>query len=269
MNFSDAQLELCTAVRSSPKQLTLREILEVFVPSAVNEPAYSILQRISVLERALEILGLSVSPPIDGNLDGLRLLSISVPSPSAPQIEYEIGSGETRTVEYKESFSCCTRTLSAKSDLEPSQYKKAYVEEACLSAIAGMMNTNGGSVLVGVSDDGEPVGLGPDFLALQVTNSDRWQLYVRNKLVEAFVDGRSVSGHVQITFPEVSGCVIARFAVQPRKKLTFLKNLEHPKCPPRLFRRLDNQTVEVKPEDLEEFFAQRFKMQSADIGRDR
>lgn len=222
----------------------------------------SSLQRLARLEKTIEILGLQISPAIDGNLDDRRLLSSAAPAASEHRIRDEVKHGEDQTTEYKSSLSCCLRTLAAKDDLHPHQYKSADVEDSCLTAIAGMMNTTGGVILVGVTDDQRVIGLSPDFRALEVNSTDRWLLYLRSKILSCFIDGRVVSSHVRVTFSDVDGLLVARLAVQARVTLTFLKNFEHPKCPPRLLRRLDNQTIEVTATELEEFFEQRFASHS-------
>jgi predicted HTH transcriptional regulator len=48
------------------------------------------------------------------------------------------------------------------------------MEYAVLKSIAGFMNTHGGTLLVGVADDGAIVGIEEDFAFLGKKNVDGW-----------------------------------------------------------------------------------------------
>ena len=62
-------------------------------------------------------------------------------------------SGESRTVEFKETFSFNTRTEEQGDDR---------IRHAVLRAIASFLNTEGGVLLIGVSDDQRVVGIERD-----------------------------------------------------------------------------------------------------------
>ena len=261
MEFDDNQLAFCTAVRAKPRESSLNELLDTFVPYRIGEES-GLLYRVSKLEKVMNLLNLEVSPGFAGDLSQPCLVSAAVTGTSEEQVRAEIYRGETSGVEFKSTFSCCLKTFRARSDLEPHQYKRLDVEDSCLSVIAGMMNTNGGVVLIGVEDNRNLVGLSPDYRALSVRDTDRWQLYVRDKIITRFSEGRSVSAHIKITFLELDSVTIARMQIQPRQKATFLNN-EHAKCPARLFRRLDNQTAEITAYEVEEFFEDRRALRSS------
>jgi len=60
--------------------------------------------------------------------------------------------GETTTVEFK----CCLRKNLHSGQADPR------IEHSALKAIAGFLNASGGNLIVGVADDGMPVGIQED-----------------------------------------------------------------------------------------------------------
>ena len=83
-------------------------------------------------------------------------------------IEKLIQLGESRTLEFKSTL---RRNLHT-SESDPK------IEHAALKTIAAFLNTSGGTLLVGVSDDGKYVGIDND----NFTNEDKFQLHFKNLL---------------------------------------------------------------------------------------
>jgi predicted HTH transcriptional regulator len=73
-----------------------------------------------------------------------------------------IDQGEGRTVEFKSS----ARWNFHKGDKDPA------IECEILKAVAGFMNAQGGTLLIGVSDDCQPVGLRNDYELTKKGNRD-------------------------------------------------------------------------------------------------
>ena len=42
------------------------------------------------------------------------------------------------------------------------------------------MNSGGGTLLIGVDDDGRLIGLGPDYATLKTPDADRFELWIRD-----------------------------------------------------------------------------------------
>ncbi|HEU0154415.1 MAG TPA: ATP-binding protein [Arenimonas sp.] len=168
----------------------------------------------------------------------------------------EINDDENENLELKSSFSCCIRTWRARPELEARQYRKPAVEDSLLCAMAGMMNASGGLVFVGVEDDHNPLGLGPDFHALGVSDVDRWLLKVRDKITTSFHEGVMVNDHISFSFHEIDGEIIARAVIRPRRRLALLAGQDGSGYH-RIMQRQGNRTVEIKPLAIEEFFEER------------
>jgi hypothetical protein len=77
-----------------------------------------------------------------------------------------IDSGEGRTIEFKSTMRMNLHTQKTGKE----------IEIAWLKAVAGFMNTDGGTLLLGVADDGEMVGLAADKFA----NEDKCRLHFKN-----------------------------------------------------------------------------------------
>ena len=77
-------------------------------------------------------------------------------------------SGETSVIEFKSTL---------RTNLHTGE-KDARMEMAVLKSIAGFLNTNGGVLIIGVADDGSPVGLEQDGFA----DEDKMSLHLINLL---------------------------------------------------------------------------------------
>jgi hypothetical protein len=87
------------------------------------------------------------------------------------------------------------------------------LEDAVARTIAGFLNHRGGSLLLGVSDTAEPVGLRADYETLRRKDRDGLQQYVM-ALVESKPGGH-VCPQLHIFFGEVGGYEICRILVEP------------------------------------------------------
>ena len=92
--------------------------------------------------------------------------SYGVKSEDVSDVNDLIVSGESDTVEFKSSLRTNLHTL--KNDPR--------MEFAALKTLAAFLNTNGGTLVIGVSDDHNPVGIAVD----KFQNEDRMSLHLRN-----------------------------------------------------------------------------------------
>lgn len=91
---------------------------------------------------------------------------------NSDRIEHLISQGESDVVEFKETFSL---------DLK-SKTKEIYMETSCLKTICGFLNSNGGSLLIGVSDQGEISGLANEIELFHKKSLDNLLKHFKNKL---------------------------------------------------------------------------------------
>lgn len=102
--------------------------------------------------------------------EGFEILSkagtATVVSPVEIDLEKIVANGESAMVEFKATMQTNLHT----GDKDPR------MEAAVLKTVAGFLNTNGGTLIIGMSDDGSPVGIERDGFA----NEDKMSLHLVN-----------------------------------------------------------------------------------------
>lgn len=125
--------------------------------------------------------------------------------------------GESQTVEYKSSLIW---------DYRQQKPNKGLYEPVMKNVVA-FMNSTGGTLLIGVADDGEILGLEPDFGTLKRQNVDGFELAFNmafNKMI-----GVEYRRFVEVTFPELGDKVICKVDTRQASRPAYLihKGSEH------------------------------------------
>lgn len=179
--------------------------------------------------------------------DGINSL-LAQPKPPASRTTPDgcadvIGKGETSRVEFKSSM-----LYDYKSGVS-----SPALREALLKEVAAFMNASGGIIYVGVSDEGEILGLGPDFKMLgKHKDWDGWS--------QAFVSGlgaldRPVASFVSHEPVEIDGRTVARISVRKGRKAVWLKTATGP----RLAVRQGTCSTFLDAKDANEYIGERFR----------
>ncbi len=96
------------------------------------------------------------------------------------------------------------------------------LEMVILKSIAAFANAKGGTLVIGVDDDGNILGLEPDFKTLKKKDVDGFELHLRRLIKNQF--GISFStAHLQISFPEVEGKTLCVIHISPSHHPLYLK----------------------------------------------
>ena len=117
-----------------------------------------------------------------------------------------VSDGEGPTLEFKQRVRSDQRTKSSDKALESVVVKTA----------AGFMNAHGGILVIGVDDNGNPIGLDRDLTTLPKPNLDGYELFLRNLLNDAV--GPDLCARISVEFPtldETQVCAL-RFPAAPR-----------------------------------------------------
>ena len=133
------------------------------------------------------------------------------------EIRELITSGETDTIEFKSTGRKNVRTGE----------KDAAIEWSLVKSICAFMNTNGGTLLVGVNDGGEPVGIEQDFPFVKSNNRDGWTLWMTDLVSKTM--GPVAVTDLRIRCHEIDGKTIARVDVNPAARRVFCKTVKGPK----------------------------------------
>ncbi len=150
--------------------------------------------------------------------------------------------GENSRVEFKETLRFDTKTGVVNKE----------IERAVLKSIAGFMNADGGTLIVGVKDDGLPAGLSADFATLPRKDRDGFENHLFS-LVRATL-GVNVAKLVAIRFEKLSGQDLAVLEIKGAHRPVFLKINDKEE----FFLRAGNSTRSLSMSETEEYIRTRF-----------
>ena len=132
-------------------------------------------------------------------------------------IETLIAQGESAILEFKSSF---------RWDLRENKLNRA-LEAVVLKTLAGYMNGNGGTLLIGVADDGSVVGLDHDYKTLKKQDRDGFEQAVMTAVAVKL--GGDACHAVQIVFHMVHEKEVCRVMIAPMRRPVYIKEGDSPK----------------------------------------
>jgi len=144
---------------------------------------------------------------IDALIDPLAVTRSGPPTKALPAL---IAEGENQHTEFKASLVWDHRRQSANKDLY----------EPVMKNLAAFMNTSGGTLLIGVGDDGQVLGLDADLKTLRKPNTDGFE----NLFNMAFnqMIGVEYRQFVDLSFPQAEGKTICQASVRPADEPAYL-----------------------------------------------
>ncbi|MEI2729145.1 MAG: DUF262 domain-containing protein [Candidatus Nanopelagicales bacterium] len=189
-------------------------------------------------ERLVRQIEEAMGKPANRNVDE----ELPIPDPAADlislerQLRTQMTAGESKTIEYKST---------GRKNLHTGQ-KDAVMEWNVVKSICGLMNANGGSLLVGVADDGTPVGIEQDFPYLRKQDKDGWELWLTDLITETL--GRVAAADLDVAIADIDGFGIARIDVGPSPEPVFARAKGDKTG--RFYVRVNNSTLEVSGSEL-------------------
>ncbi len=132
-----------------------------------------------------------------------QLLKQSIPS--------LINNGESEQVEFKSSLRFNYATKLTDKNLE----------HVILKSVAGFLNSNGGTLLIGVSDDGEILGLDKDYQSLKKTNCDGFQQRIILLVSNEF--GKPICTKIHIVIHAILDKEICTLFIEPVRFPVYVK----------------------------------------------
>ncbi|MBD2564678.1 MULTISPECIES: Eco57I restriction-modification methylase domain-containing protein [Nostoc] len=129
-------------------------------------------------------------------------------------VELIINQDESSTLEFKST---------ARWDVDKNQ-KNPEMEQVILKTVASFLNTEkGGTLLIGVTDDKEIIGLELDYQTFSKSNKrDAFQLFLINDLLLREL-GKDLATLIDITFHEVERKDVCRITVKPSPRSVFIE----------------------------------------------
>ncbi len=129
----------------------------------------------------------------------------------AKDINALIKQGEGPALEFKSSF---------RWDYKQSTVNKA-LEAVIMKTIAGFMNSfSGGTLLIGIDDEGRPLGLEKDYSTLKKKNRDGFEQALITSISVRL--GADVIRFVEIVFHEIDGRDLCRVIVAPSQRPVYI-----------------------------------------------
>ncbi|MFI5323916.1 MAG: helix-turn-helix domain-containing protein [Thermodesulfobacteriota bacterium] len=95
------------------------------------------------------------------------------------------------------------------------------VEEAVLKTLAGFMNGDGGTLIIGVSDDGQITGLDDDYRVLKKKDRDGFGQALMTAVSQKL--GTDACRLIEPVFHSISGKDVCRIIVRPAQRPVYLK----------------------------------------------
>ncbi|WOC12738.1 AlbA family DNA-binding domain-containing protein [Gordonia sp. MP11Mi] len=112
--------------------------------------------------------------------------------PDIAPVDELLVAGESDRLEFKSSARVNMRTGD----------KDARMEQVIAKTVSAFLNGDGGTLLIGVDDDGVPLGLDADYATLRVPDADRYELWLRDLLVTSV--GQNAAAQVAIAVEDVT-----------------------------------------------------------------
>jgi len=166
-------------VGSTIPQLRKSELGDMIIALPSTEEQAEIFSTYQKLENLKDAIGqlneelalnptssLSVVSQVDDMLSVIGALSES------DRIKAFIREGESKTIEFKETFSLDVKKKT----------KETYIERASLKTVVAFLNTEGGNLLIGVADSKEITGINHEVAKLHGASEDTYLLHFKNKI---------------------------------------------------------------------------------------
>ena len=174
----------------------------------------------------------------------LAAYKLLVPKSADQHVIGLIAQGESAVLEFKSS---------ARWDLKQNQPSKV-MERIIVKAAAGFLNVDsGGTLLIGVDDDGRVLGLQNDYKTLgKKPNRDGYANWITTLLLGEF--GKDASPLIGVTFHDIEGADVCQVQLKPSPRPIFIKdeNGEH------LFIRAGNSTRQLTTSEAVQYCKHRW-----------
>ena len=150
---------------------------------------------------------------------------------------------ETRAVEYKQTARWNVRE----------QRRDKRMEQVAVMTVAGLLNDRGGTLLIGVTDSREPVGLDDDYAQVKPPNADGYVNWL-DTLFENNL-GHAGANRLDIRIDQVNSHDICRIDVPASSRPIWVKSKKGADA---LYQRRNNSTREVPTSEVDTFIDDRF-----------
>lgn len=160
------------------------------------------------------------------------------PSGPAPSVADLIAKGESETLEFKSTMRVNLHTKEVDSTME----------HEVVRTVCALTNARGGTLFIGVDDEGNALGLDLDIATVQKKSLDGFELTLRRLLDDRF--GAVTVKLAIITFPTIDDDVVCRVDVSRSASARFVKSKKGEKGATEFWIRVGNQSQQLQGQDL-------------------
>ncbi|MDT0636324.1 helix-turn-helix domain-containing protein, partial [Spectribacter hydrogenooxidans] len=147
---------------------------------------------------------------------------------------------ESQTLEFKST---------ARWNMRANQADKK-MEHVALKTVCGFLNAEGGKLIVGVDDDGNALGLSPDYSTLKKPDRDGFELWLRQHIENNL--SIQTAKLVRVAFDTIDDKEVAVLTIAPSGRPVFAKGLGDQQ-PNDFWVRLGNQTKQLHGDEMIEY----------------
>jgi len=159
-----------------------------------------------------------------------------------------IAEGESDELEFKSTL---------RWDLQDNCINKK-LEDVVIKTVAAFANSQGGTLLIGVADDGEILGLDHDYNSLGGADRDKFELHLRNILNQQFGTG-FITSKVVIKFHEIRDKEVCQIETASAKKPVIVTPKDKNGQPvERFYVRSGNTSQEMQLSEMNKYIEERF-----------
>jgi hypothetical protein len=126
-------------------------------------------------------------------------------------VEALIAGGESKIVEFKST---------GRKNLHTDE-RDPKIEWSAIKTLAGFMNAHGGTLLIGVDDDGETVGIEHDLPFVKGQDADGWELWLTDAVTATL--GKSAAADLDVRIVKIGDRSVARVVTGPAPSPVFAK----------------------------------------------
>jgi len=178
----------------------------------------------------------------------LSNITITQETKSEVSIEDLIEEGESNELEFKSSFRWSYQTETVDKKLET----------VILKSISAFGNGEGGTLIIGVDDEGKILGLDHDYSSLN-GNKDEFELHLRNLINDVF--GKTfATSNISIRFYQINDVEICRISIKKGDKPLYLKILDgNGNKTEKFYVRSGNSSQELGLSEISDYITSRFR----------
>lgn len=135
------------------------------------------------------------------------------------------------------------------------------LEDVIIKSIAAFSNGRGGTLLIGVRDDGGIAGLEGDFNSLKKNDSDYFEIHLRNLLKQHF-GIPFITQNLILEFPVIAGKEICAIRIAEGSEPAYITTTDkHGNKTERFYVRSGNSSQEIQSlKEITEYISRRFQM---------